>query len=80
MIDNVYNDRIREILRTKAPWPGLIINVRSYEEFPGLLVLQCEQENFYSFSERKRQDLSVHVSILRDRIRNLGLQCEMELA
>ncbi len=75
---SLYIDQVKDIVRNgKAPWAGLIIDVMESHDYPGLLLLMCHRDNYESFSTRQQQDLSVYVVSLRDKIKKIGIQCEI---
>lgn len=75
----IYDKEIQQIMRSKAPWPGLVIDVVEYPDYPGLLVLRCYESNYKQFNTMQQQDLSIYVSNLMEKIKALGLQCGVEL-
>jgi len=74
----IYNDQIRDIVHnTRAPHKGFIFDIVELEIYPGLLCLQVYDENITNFSTTQQQDLSIYLGGIRDKIKSLGIQCEI---
>jgi len=75
---NLYTKDVQKIIHTaKAPYSGFIYDVVEYYDMPGFLGLQVYDENLAEFNSQQKQDLSIFLANIRDKIKGLGIQCEI---
>lgn len=77
MMDIYTKDVQRIVHEAKAPYPGFIYDIVEFDSMPGFLGLQVYDENIAEFSNRQKQELSIFLASIRDKIKALGIQCEI---
>lgn len=69
------DERVQEILHTKAPWPGFAFKV---VESPEGVFLLVSVEELSKFSQRQQDDLVFWLVGMLNRIRKLQVPCYIQ--
>lgn len=61
------------ILRTPAPYAGIIFDVVEYPDMPGIVILRFYAINLIEFSENKLHSIAEWIQLILDTLNNSNL-------
>lgn len=71
-----YTEEVEKVFKTiQPPVPGFIVDLI---EYPGTISLRVYQPNVMRFKTEEKVQLATYLYELRDAIRMLGVNCEIE--